>query len=331
MVIVETSLGLPYVYGEQTGVHVSEVDYVIEGDDEPAPELANPVPRDVDAAVGRLIAAEIEDGDCLQIGIGAMPNAVCATLLESGVRDLGVHTEMMTDGLAELYEAGRITGARKTQDVGKCVYTFALGSRHLYSVLDRNRDMHCCPVDYTNTPDVIRRNDRMVSINNTTQIDLQGQAASESDGHRHLSGTGGQLQFVRGAYASKGGRSFICLSSTYDKRGERRSRIVLRLTPGNVVTTPRTRCHVRRHRVRPGQPEGQVGPRAGPGPDRYRASGLPRIPGARRLRAPADPARLLVLTGAALRRSDGKRSQCPRRQTRPRPRCSSTSPTASPP
>jgi acyl-CoA hydrolase len=240
MVIVETSRGLPYVYGDQTGVHVSEVDYVIEGDDEPAPELTNPVPRDVDVAVGRLIAAAIENGDCLQIGIGAMPNAVCATLLESGARDLGVHTEMMTDGLADLYEAGRVTGARKTLDVGKSVYTFALGSRRLYSVLDRNRDMHCAPVEYTNGVDVIRRNDRMVSINNTTQVDLQGQAASESDGHRHLSGTGGQLQFVRGAYASKGGRSFICLSSTYDKRGERRSRIVLKLTPGNVVTTPRT-------------------------------------------------------------------------------------------
>jgi acyl-CoA hydrolase len=240
MVVVETSRRLPYVYGDQTGVHVSEVDYVIEGDDQPAPELANPAPRDVDTAVGRLIAAEIADGDCLQIGIGAMPNAVCATLLNSGVRDLGVHTEMMTDGLADLYEAGRVTGARKTQDIGKSVYTFALGSQRLYSVLDRNRDMSCCPVDYTNAPDVIRRNDCMVSINNTTQVDLQGQAASESDGHRHLSGTGGQLQFVRGAYASKGGRSFICLSSTYDKRGERRSRIVLRLTPGNVVTTPRT-------------------------------------------------------------------------------------------
>jgi acyl-CoA hydrolase len=240
MVIVETSRGLPYVYGDQTGVHVSEVDYVIEGDDEPPPELANPVPCAVDAAVGKLIASEIADGDCLQIGIGAMPNAVCANLLESGARDLGVHTEMMTDGLAQLYEAGRITGARKTLDAGRSVYTFALGSRHLYSLLDRNLDMHCAPVEYTNAPDVIRRNDRTVSINNTTQVDLQGQAASESDGHRHLSGTGGQLQFVRGAYASKGGRSFICLSSTYDKRGERRSRIVLRLTPGNVVTTPRT-------------------------------------------------------------------------------------------
>jgi len=239
-VIVETSRGLPYVYGEETGLHVSEVDYVIEGDDAPAPELPNPPATEVDAAVARRIAAEIEDGDCLQIGIGGMPNAVCTLLLESGVSDLGVHTEMMTDGLAELYKAGRISGLRKRLNPGKAVYTFALGSRDLYATLDRNHDMHCCPVEYTNAPNVIMQNDRVISINNTTQIDLQGQAASESDGHRHISGTGGQLQFVRGAYASKGGKSFICLSSTYDKRGERRSRIVLDLTPGNVVTTPRT-------------------------------------------------------------------------------------------
>jgi acyl-CoA hydrolase len=240
LVIVETSRGLPYVYGEETGVHVSEVDYVIQGDDGPAPELPNPPPTEVDAAVGRRIAAEIEDGACLQIGIGGMPNAVCTLLAESSVTDLGVHTEMMTDGLAELYKRGRITGARKQLNPGKAVYTFALGSRDLYATLDRNHDMQCCPVDYTNSPHIIMQNERVISINNTTQIDLQGQAASESDGHRHISGTGGQLQFVRGAYASKHGKSFICLSSTYDKRGERRSRIVLDLTAGNVVTTPRS-------------------------------------------------------------------------------------------
>jgi acyl-CoA hydrolase len=239
-VIVETNRHLPYVYGEQTGLHISEVDYVVEGDDTPAPELPNPPVRDVDAAVGHLIAAEIEDGDCLQIGIGAMPNAVCAILNESGVRDLGVHTEMMTDGLADLYRAGRITGIHKQLNPGKIVYTFSLGSHALYKTLDRNTDMLCCPVEYTNAPHLIMQNDHAVAINNTTQIDLQGQAASESDGHRHISGTGGQLQFVRGAYASKGGKSFICLSSTYDKRGERRSRIVLDLTHGNVVTTPRS-------------------------------------------------------------------------------------------
>ena len=240
MVIVEVSQGLPYAYGEQNGVHVTEVDYIIKGDDEPASELLNPPPNEVDRAVARQITAEIEDGACLQVGIGGMPNAVCTALLETGVRDLGVHTEMLTDGIAEIYRAGRITGSRKTLDTGKIVYTFALGSSGLYAAADRNPDFHCCQVDYTNSPHIIMQNNRMVSINNTTQIDLQGQAASESDGHRHISGTGGQLQFVRGAYASKGGKSFICLASTYDKRGERRSRIVLNLTPGNIVTTPRS-------------------------------------------------------------------------------------------
>jgi acyl-CoA hydrolase len=240
MVIVEVTEGLPYILGERNGIHVSEVDYIIAGDDQPAPELPNPPPTDIDRAVARQITAEIKDGDCLQIGIGGMPNAVCTLLLESGVRNLGVHTEMMTDGIAALYKAGRITNAHKTLNPGKTVFTFALGSKDLYATLSRNPDILCYPVEYTNSPHIIMQNDNVVSINNTTQVDLQGQAASESDGHRHISGTGGQLQFVRGAYASAGGKSFICLSSTYDKRGERKSRIVLNLTPGNVVTTPRS-------------------------------------------------------------------------------------------
>jgi len=239
-VIIEEAPSLPYCHGDQNGVHLSEVDYIIEGNDLPAPELPNPPPSETDRRVAQRIADEIEDGACLQIGIGGMPNAVCSLLLESGVRDLGVHTEMLVDGIADLYKAGRVTGARKNIDAGKIVYSFALGSRRLYETIDRNADFSCCPVDYTNLPHNIMRNDRMVTINNTTQVDLQGQAASESDGHRHISGTGGQLQFVRGGYASRGGKSFICLASTYDKRGERRSRIVLNLTPGNVVTTPRT-------------------------------------------------------------------------------------------
>jgi acyl-CoA hydrolase len=240
MVIVEVTDTLPYAFGPENGVHVSEVDYITEGDGEPAAELPNPPPSEIDRAVARRIAAEVEDGACIQVGIGGMPNAVCTLLLESGVRDLSIHTEMLTDGIGELYKAGRVSGLRKTLDPGKVVYTFSLGSRWLYSLTDHNPDFLCCPVDYTNSPNIIMQNDRATSINNTTQIDLQGQAASESDGHRHLSGTGGQLQFVRGAYASNGGKSFICLSSTYDKRGERRSRIVLNLTTGNIVTTPRS-------------------------------------------------------------------------------------------
>jgi acyl-CoA hydrolase len=240
LVVVEVTEGLPYVFGEQNGVHRSEVDYVIEGDHQPASELPNPPPSDVDRAVARLIANEIEDGACLQIGIGGMPNAVCSVLLESGVRNLGVHSEMLTEGIIDLYKAGRITGAAKSLNTGKIVFSFALGSRDLYSAIERNPDFHCCPVDCTNPPHIIMQNDRVIAINNTTQIDLQGQAASESDGHRHLTGTGGQLQFVRGAYASKGGKSLICLASTYERGGVRKSRIVLNLTPGNIVTTPRS-------------------------------------------------------------------------------------------
>jgi acyl-CoA hydrolase len=239
-VVVEVNAGLPYSYGTDNGVHISEVDYIIEGDSGSPPELPNPPPCDVDRAVAKLITAEVGDGACLQVGIGAMPNAVCSLLLQSGVRSLGVHTEMMTDGLMDLYKGGFIDGAQKVLDPGKIVFTFALGSQALYRMLDRNPDFLCHPVDYTNPPHMIMRNARVLAINNTTEMDLQGQASSESCGHRHISGTGGQSQFVRGAYASQDGKSFICLSSTYERRGIRKSRIVLNLTPGNVVTTSRS-------------------------------------------------------------------------------------------
>jgi acyl-CoA hydrolase len=147
---------------------------------------------------------------------------------------------MMVDGMVELFEAGLITGARKAIDRGKSVYTFALGSRKQYDLINNNPDILCRQVDYTNLPHIIMQNPRTVSINNTTQMDLQGQAASESAGHRQISGTGGQLQFVRGAYAAPEGKSFMCFSSVYARNGKAESRIVLNLTPGNVVTTPRT-------------------------------------------------------------------------------------------
>ncbi len=240
VVIVEECAALPYVMGEGTGVHISEVDFVLTGDNQPMAELPKPVITDVDRAVARLIAAEIEDGACLQIGIGGMPNAVCGLLAESSVQDLGIHTEMMTDGIVDLYRAGRITGAKKQLNTGKMVCTFSLGAQYLYDFLHKNPMVEFHPVDYTNMPHIIMQNDNVAAINNTTQMDLQGQAASESDGYRHISGTGGQSQFVRGAYASKGGKSFICLASTFEKKGERKSRIVTALTKGNIVTTPRS-------------------------------------------------------------------------------------------
>jgi acyl-CoA hydrolase len=238
-IIVEVSEHAPVVIGEQSAIHVSQVDYIIDEGSDSLPELKNPPVSEIDRKIASLIAAEVEDGACLQIGIGGMPNAVCSMLKEAGVKDLGIHTEMLGDGLVDLIEAGLITNARKRVNPGKTVFTFAGGSRRLYDIIHRNHDIHVYPVDYTNLPHNIMQNDKVVSINNTTQIDLQGQAASESAGHRHISGTGGQLQFVRGAYASHGGKSFICMSSTYDKKGEPQSRIVSCLTPGNIVTTAR--------------------------------------------------------------------------------------------
>ena len=239
-VIVEVSPNLPYVCGPLNGIHVSNVDYIIEGGQAGATELKNAPMSEVDRAVATHIAAHIDDGACVQIGIGGMPNAACTLLAQSGIKDLGIHTEMLTDGCIDLVNAGCVTGARKKLDPGKVIFTFALGSKYMYDAITRNPLMECHPVDYTNLPHIIMQNDNAVSINNTTQIDLQGQCASETDGHRHLTGTGGQLQFVRGAYASQNGKSFMLLSSTYERKGMRKSRIVLDLTPGNVVTTPRS-------------------------------------------------------------------------------------------
>ena len=240
MVIVEVAHGVPYVLGDPNGVHVSEVDYIIEGDHQPLAELPNLPATDADRAVARL--------DHRRNRGWRLPADRHRRHAQRGLQPVGGerrsrprHPHRDADRRDHRPLQGRIvTGARKTLNPGKLVCTFALGSRYIYDAITRNPDILCCPVDYTNLPHMIMQNDRVVAINNTTQIDLQGQAASESDGHRHLSGTGGQPQFVRGAYASKGGKSFICLASTYDKRGERRSRIVLSLTPGNIVTTPRS-------------------------------------------------------------------------------------------
>ena len=240
VVIVEIDPALPYLHGIDNGRHISQVDYVIDGAGQPLPELPNPAPTDADRAVARLIAGEIDDGACLQIGIGAMPNAVSSLLRDSGVRNLGRHTEMLTDGIIDLYLAGIVTGSAKTVHPGKIVCSFGLGSKATYDAIHDNPDISCQPVDMTNLPHLIIQNDRLTAINNTTQMDLQGQAASESDGHRHISGTGGQLQFIRGAYASNGGKSFLCMSSTYERNGDRRSRVVLNLTPGNIATAPRS-------------------------------------------------------------------------------------------
>jgi len=239
-VIVETDASMPYVFGVECGVHIDNVDLVIDGGASKLPELKNPAAGPVDRRVAELIAPEIADGACVQIGIGAMPNAVCELLAQSSVKDLGVHTEMFVDSLVSLCEAGKVTGAHKAFNRYQMTYCFAAGSERMYEFLDRNPACFAGPVDYTNLPHRIMQNDKAVAICNAAQIDLSGQACSETAGMRQISGTGGQLQFIRGAYASRGGKAILCLASTYEREGRRASRIVARIDECNVVTTPRT-------------------------------------------------------------------------------------------
>lgn len=239
-VVVETSTAMPQCYGVENVIHISELDAVIEGDNAPIPELPNTPISDIDRQVAALIIPEIEDGACLQIGIGGMPNAVCTMLSEASVRDIGIHTEMFVDGMVDLVQSGKVTGLRKNSYRGKIVFTFALGTQRTYDFIDGNELCVSLAVNETNLPENIARNRQFMSINNAMQIDLMGQVASESAGFKHCTGTGGQLQFVRGAFMSEGGKSFMCLSSRYMKGDRPKSRIVVGHPPGTVITTPRT-------------------------------------------------------------------------------------------
>jgi acyl-CoA hydrolase len=222
-------------------LHVSEIDYFVQGDNRPLINLPETPISDTDKKIAEIILGQIEDGACLQLGIGAMPNAVGAMIAQSDLQDLGVHTEMLVDSFVDMYEAGRITGLHKQLDKGKMVYTFAMGTKKLYDFLDNNSICASYPVSYTNDPDIICQNDNMMCINNAIEVDLYGQVASESSGVRQISGTGGQLDFIYGSYKSRGGKGLICLTSTYkDKDGSLKSRIMPTLTPGAIVTVPRS-------------------------------------------------------------------------------------------
>jgi itaconate CoA-transferase len=237
IVIAEVNPRMPRVHGD-TWVHVSELDAIVEHE-APLIELPLPPARPEDEAMGKLIAEMIPDGACIQLGIGGVPNAVAGDLKDH--RDLGIHTEMFVDAMVDLVESGVATGARKTYHPGKALYAFAAGSQRMYDFLDDNPYIEAHPVSYTNFPPHIARNDHMISVNSTIQVDLTGQCASESIGPRQFSGTGGQHDYARGAFDSKGGKSIIAFYST--ARGGEVSRVVPTLTPGAVVTTPRNEVH----------------------------------------------------------------------------------------
>lgn len=245
-IIVEVNNNMPRCLGGfENGVHISDVTYIVEGDNRPLGELGAGGPAtDIDKAVAKLIVEEIPDGACLQLGIGGMPNAVGSMIAESDLKDLGVHTEMYVDAFVDIARAGKITGSRKKIDRYRQTYGFAAGTKKMYDYLDENPELMSAPVSYTNDIRSISSLDNFISINNAVDIDLFGQVNAESAGTKHISGAGGQLDFVLGAYLSNGGKSFICLSSTFqDKNGNLKSRITPTLNTGSIVTDTRANVH----------------------------------------------------------------------------------------
>ena len=243
-VVLEVNEALPRIHGgERECVHISEVDKVVEAGYRPLWEMVSPPPSDTDMAIARHIFPHIVDGATIQLGIGGMPNALGELIAGSELKDLGMHTELCSDGYLAMFKAGKLTNRRKTLHPGKGVLGLAIGSKELYDWVDDNPGIAGFPLSYVNSPETIAKNENMISINGCLNVDLYGQVNSESSGSRQISGTGGQLDYVLGASQAKGGKSFLCMSSTYtDKAGQRHSRILPGFT-GDIVTTPRSQCH----------------------------------------------------------------------------------------
>ena len=242
VIIVEVNKNMPYCKSlrSKNGVHVSDVTMIVEGDDSYPIPLKSPTPTEIDEKVAENIIKLIPNGACLQLGIGGMPNAVGHLIAKSDLKDLGIHTEMYVDSFLEIEKAGKLNGSKKTIDKGLSVYAFAAGSSELYEHLNNNDKILSSDVDYTNRIHTIASIDNFISINNIVDIDLFGQANSESAGIKHLTGAGGQLDFVLGAYLSKGGKSILCCSSTLTKKdGTRVSRILPTLNNGSICTDTR--------------------------------------------------------------------------------------------
>ena len=244
IVILEVNERLPKIYGGfDESIHISEVDYVVEGEHPPLPQFPIAPPTEEDVKIADLIVPHIVDGATLQLGIGGMPNVVGARLAESDLKDLGMHTELCGDAYYELYKAGKLTNRRKSHQRGKGVTGIVFGSQALYDWVDQNPGVVVEPLEYVNAPETIGKLDNMISINNCIAVDLYGQVCAESAGLRHISGTGGQLDYLTGAAMSKGGKAFICMTSSFvDKTGVRRSRVLPHFG-GDIVADPRSQAY----------------------------------------------------------------------------------------
>jgi 4-hydroxybutyrate CoA-transferase len=237
LIIAEVTPHMPRTLGNSF-IHISDIDCIVETDSKPI-VLNPPKISAIDEKIGRYCAELVHDGDCLQLGIGAMPDAVLKFLKDK--KDLGIHTEMFSDGAVDLIDAGVITCARKNFHTGKMVATFFMGTEKLYRFVHNNPMVEMYPVNYTNNPAIISRNDNMVSINSVLQVDLLGQAVADTIGYRQFSGSGGQVDFVRGSAWSKGGRSILAFQSTASDG--KISKICSCIDNGATVTTPRTDVH----------------------------------------------------------------------------------------
>ena len=245
-VIVEVNKNLPRALGgAREQVHISEVDYIIESEDEPLFALPNTEPTETDYKIAEHVMHHLRDGCCIQLGIGGMPNLLGKLINETDLKDLGGNTEMLVDAYMDMWESGKMNGRRKNVDEGKIVYTFCLGSQELYDWIDNNTALASYNVGYANHPVRLSQIDNLISINQAVQVDLFSQVNAESTGFRQVSGNGGMSDYVNGAYWSKGGRSLICLPSTYtDKEGQLHSRIVPLLDPGSIATVSRQMVHI---------------------------------------------------------------------------------------
>src|SRR3954466_11207990 len=232
-VVAQINDNMPRTYGDSF-IHVNDIDAFVESS-RPLCALKRPVVNDLQVAIARNVAGLIEDGAVLQTGIGGIPDAVLPMLMDR--KDLGVHSELVSDGVIPLIEAGVLTGARKNFKPRKIILGFALGTKHLFQFVDNNPIFEFHPTAYTNDPGLIARNDKMVAINSALQVDLTGQVCSDSIGNQFYSGIGGQVDFLRGASRSKGGKPIIAISST--AKGGSISRIVPMLSPGAGVVTSR--------------------------------------------------------------------------------------------
>ena len=240
-IIVEVNDDMPRVHGGyEHAVHISKVDYIVEAGPCGMPILPSAPPSEIDKKIAGHVLSEICDGACIQLGIGGMPNALGKMIAESDLKNLGVHTEMLVDGFVEMAAAGVVNGSCKNIDRGRMAFSFAAGSQKLYDFMHNNPSLAAYPVDYTNHPFIASKIDNLISINSAVEVDLSGQVCSETAGPYIISGSGGQLDFVEGAYNSKGGKSFVCLPSTYqDKDGKIHSRIKGMMTMGSVITDTR--------------------------------------------------------------------------------------------